>query len=136
MSNVAYTLSINAGTGGRSGIRMGSDVRIGPITTIKDGVTTTRVDYRQVGTNIDCSVAIIDDTRFSLNINIEDSSVATPAQAAGVPARTAGDSASFRHFSTSENVLLKDGQTTEFTVASDKFTGEVIKADVTLTVVK
>jgi type II secretory pathway component GspD/PulD (secretin) len=115
---------------------MGVEVPTGSVTTTKDGVTTTRVDYRQIGTNIDCIGTIIDETRFGLSINIEDSSVSPPSPSAGAAARTTPDSASFRHFSASENVILKDGQTSEFTVATDKFTGEVIKADVTLTVVK
>jgi hypothetical protein len=32
--------------------------------------------------------------------------------------------------------MLKDGQTAQFTTATDKVSGDVIKVDVTLTVVK
>jgi hypothetical protein len=33
-------------------------------------------------------------------------------------------------------VILKDGQSSEFTAAADRITGEIIKIDITVTVVK
>jgi hypothetical protein len=33
-------------------------------------------------------------------------------------------------------IVLKDGQSEQFATATDKFTGEVVKMDATLTVVK
>ena len=141
VSSVPYTLSVNAGGNNRSSLRMGADVPTGTSTVTKDGATTTRVDYKQVGTNIDCTGSIVDETRFGLFINIEDSSVYPSGQGtalpnSGPPPSRVGGELSFRHFGASENVILKDGQSSEFTVATDKFTGEVIKAEVTLTVVK
>jgi hypothetical protein len=86
------------------------------------------------------SPRILVDGRYSLTISIEDTSVYPNSQGAGFPS-PAGlppdlSKVAFRHFSTTENVILRDGQSSEFTVATDKFTGEVVKADVTLTVVK
>ena len=146
VSSVPYMLSVNAAVNvdgrNRSSLRMGSDVPIGTYTTnSKEGVPTSSVQYKSVGTNIDCTGSIIDDVRYGLSINIEDSSVYPTGQGTALPnsgslPRGVGDALSFRHFSASENVILRDGQSSEFTVATDKFTGEVIKADVTLTVVK
>ena len=42
----------------------------------------------------------------------------------------------FRSFKLSNTLLLKDGQSTQLTSASDKVSGEVLRVDVTLTVVK
>jgi hypothetical protein len=43
---------------------------------------------------------------------------------------------SFRSFRASDSLVLKDGQTAQFTTAVDKVSGEIVKVDVTLTVVK
>jgi hypothetical protein len=43
---------------------------------------------------------------------------------------------SFRSFQTSNALILKDGQSSEFTAAADRITGDVTKVVVTVTVVK
>jgi hypothetical protein len=91
--------------------------------------------YRDLGTNIDCRAQRLDNNRFALTVTIEDTSVIvdelrpenTP-KAPGVPA--------FRSFKATNATVLRDGQSTQFTAATDKVSGEVIKAEVTLTVVK
>jgi hypothetical protein len=88
-------------------------------------------NYHDVGTNIDCRVTNLDTGRYSVTVTIEDSSVYRDdpsSKATGVPA--------FRSFRTLNSLILRDGQTTEFTAAADKVSGEVIRAEVTLTVVK
>lgn len=93
------------------------------------------VQYKSIGTNIDCSARSTDDGRFRLDISIEDSSVYTEGQSAqGVPKFS--DIPSFRSFQTSNALILKDGQSTEFTAAADRITGDVTKVVVTVTVVK
>jgi hypothetical protein len=42
----------------------------------------------------------------------------------------------FRSFTSSFNLLLKDGQTAQHTAATDPISGEVIRVDVTLNVLK
>lgn len=49
---------------------------------------------------------------------------------------TLKDIPTFRTFTSSQTLILKDGQTTQFTTATDRVSGEVTKVDVTLTVVK
>jgi predicted small secreted protein len=46
------------------------------------------------------------------------------------------DAPAFRSFKGVNTVLLKDGQTRQYTVATDRVTGEVLKVDVTLKVLK
>ena len=93
------------------------------------------VQYKSIGTNIDCSARSTDDGRFRLDISIEDSSVYAEGQSAqGVPKFS--DIPSFRSFQTSNALILKDGQSTEFTAAADRITGDVTKVVVTVTVVK
>ena len=89
--------------------------------------------YKDVGTNIDCGVGAIDNGRFRMSVTIEDTSVIGDEVTAqgfvkGSPA--------FRSFRITESMVLKDGQSAQFTSATDKVTGEVVKADVTLNVIK
>ena len=42
----------------------------------------------------------------------------------------------FKSFLSTNTVILKDGQTMQYTTATDKVTGEVTKVDVSVTVLK
>lgn len=120
----------------RTSVRMGVDVPIGTVTsTSPQGVSTTRPEYRSVGTNIDCGGISTDDGRFKLALSITDSSIFTTDQNPRVMPRVA-DASAFRTFSTSNTITVKEGQTLQFAMATDKITAEVLKVDVTLTVLK
>jgi hypothetical protein len=64
-------------------------------------------------------------------VSIDDSSV-YPDDTAG----SAKGNPSFRSFRASNSMVLKNGETGQFTSATDKVTGETVRVDVTLTVVK
>jgi len=138
ISSMPYTLSVNSDRG-QANLRMGAQVPIVTALT-PDAKSATgiaplqQVNYKDVGTNIDCTAYPIDaDGRYKLGLTIEDSSVYTQE---GQNAMRPGDHPSFRSFRSTNTLLLKDGQTTQFTTATDKVSGDVIKAEVTLTVVK
>jgi hypothetical protein len=90
---------------------------------------------RDVGTNIDCSAISLDSGRYAVTVTIEDSSISEDSQRNSDGSKTEA-TRSVRTFRTSNALVLRDGQSTEFTAATDKVTGEVIKAAVTLTVIK
>ena len=94
--------------------------------------------YRDVGTNIDCLARDLDGGRFGVTVTIEDSSLYEDSQRTGDGAKVqkVEGVSSVRTFRTTNQLVLRDGQSTEFTAATDKVTGEVIKAAVTLTVMK
>ena len=138
LSSLPYTLSVNAGSrgdapNGRQGAGHDDHVReiagrrraeVGPI------------QYQDVGTSIDCSVSTAqDDGRFELEITIDDSSVYGDAPTTTDNKPAAGNP-SFRSFRASDSMVLRDGQTSQFTTATDKVSGEIVKVDVTLNVVK
>jgi hypothetical protein len=136
VSSLPYSLSVNPDSR-KTSLRMGSEV---PISTTIQPVAPARGEkpaspissftYRSIGTNIDCS-AIAAGNQFRLTLEIEDSSVYPddqPRALKGVPM--------FRSFKLSNTLLLRDGQSTQLTSAADKVSGEVLKVDVTLTVVK
>jgi Flp pilus assembly secretin CpaC len=131
ISSMPYNLSVITGRG--ANLRMGTKI---PITMLmmsnvpKDAPAGGPVQYQDVGTNIDCTATALEDGRFSLHLTIEDSSVYPDEQSAskGNP--------SFRSFRASNAMVLKNGETGTFTTATEKVTGETVKVDVTLTVVK
>ena len=137
ISSMPYALTLNAGN--RSTLRMGTQVPVMMVSPapaqVVDGKTIPQVgpiQYQDVGTNIDCFTTALDDGRFLLNITIDDSSVYPDEQAPG----GAKGNPSFRSFRASNSMVLKNGETGQFTTATDKVSGEIVKVDVTLTVMK
>jgi len=138
VSSLPYTLSVNAGY--RANLRMGAKVPVMQMAaSIIDGKQMSAagpVSYQDVGTNIDCSVSPAqDDGRFRLEITIDDSSVYGDGLVAG-DNKPAPGNPTFRSFRASDSMVLRDGQTVQFTTATDKVSGEIVKVDVTLTVVR
>jgi hypothetical protein len=129
VSSMPYTMSVTANNA-RVSLRMGSQIPV-PTTSYQGAGNSTPVtsyNYHNVGTNIDCSATTTDDGRYSVFVGIEDSSVVERRANDAIP--------TLRNFSTQNTVVLRDGQTMQFTAAADKTTGEVVKVDVTLTVEK
>jgi type II secretory pathway component GspD/PulD (secretin) len=135
ISSMPYLLTMNVGQ--RSNLRMGTQVPVS-VTTIDSKTTDGKsipppgaIQYRDVGTNIDCSAQSLDDGRFQMGITVDDSSVYGDDQA-GTPK----GNPSFRSFRTVNSMVLKNGETFQFTAATDKVTGETVRIEVTLTVLK
>jgi len=148
VSSLPFSLYASAGPSQRNSVqmRMGIDVPVGTSTTTETrtvpsgqstnstGATSSKVEYRNIGTNIDTYVLRIDETRFSVYVNVNDSSIYT-ADGDAKNLKIA-DAAAFRTFSTSNTVTLRDGQTVQFGMGTDKVSGEVLKIEVTVTVIK
>jgi hypothetical protein len=136
IGSVPYTLSVNA-DGRPTRLRMGVEVPIQVAS--KDNVIQT--NYRNVGNNLDCNAEQLDfEERFCVMCTFEHSSVySADGRGAGsaVGDVTLGNSMpAFRNFRSEANVVLRDGQTAQYTVATDPVSGEVLRIDVTLTVLR
>jgi hypothetical protein len=142
ISSMPYVLGVLAsgwGAGPKTTLRMGVEV---PVTTTVfggDGKTTpvSSYSYRGVGTNIDCG-ATFDEAIpgiFQLALTVSDSSLGLDAPKSG-GGGVARDVPSFRNFNSSFTALLRDGQTMQYTSATDPVSGEVMKIDVTAAVMK
>jgi len=126
-------------------VRMGVEVPV-PVTTMAPNPSTvpmTSFQYRNVGTNIDCrALEGMGNGYFQLQLKVENSSVFTDGEGGSGRASTeAGgrlvrDAPLFRTFSISLNPVLRDGQSVQTVASTDPVTGEVVKIDVTLNVVK
>ncbi len=146
ISSLPYTLSVNTthtGEGkpdpaGRANLRMGAKIPVMMMMMATPPPDSKApqvgpVQYQDVGTNIDCNVWPLEDGRFRAEITIDDTSVYTDDKESG-PGMKANPS--FRSFRVNDSMILKDGGTAQFTTATDKVSGEIVKVDVTLTVVK
>ena len=143
VANVPYTVLVTT-DGKHVRLRMGVEV---PITVAAFGKPdapsnpVTSFQYKNVGTNIDCRVEDrMGDGLFQLILGVESSSIYTTSEG-----RTPGglvetglvpDRPLFRTFNVSLNPTLRDGQTVQAVASTDPVTGEVVKIDVTLNVVK
>ena len=130
-ASLPFVLWVN--TGDSANIQMGSDVPVPQMTfgSMKEGVPTptTSYSYRTLGTNITCSAKALGDGLFRLSLDVNDSQVFRQSTT-GVPGPV------FQNFRSTNSPILRDGGTVQFAVATDKTTGEVVKLDVTLNLVK
>jgi hypothetical protein len=129
-----YSLVVNAGDReNRVALRMGVSV---PIATMgKDGPIVTVHD---IGTNMDCSATPADAGRFRITLAVNHSSVYEGDDRhlqSAVP-RAGSSGQLVRSFTSSFSLLLRNGETGQSIAATDPVTGEVMKIDVQLTVVK
>jgi hypothetical protein len=123
ISALPYELAVTANDSNMVSLRMGSQV---PVPAGRDGAHT----FLQIGTTIDARATSTDDGRFKVEVSIEDTSLidrrSAEAQLTTVP--------TLRTFHTRNSVVLRDGQSVQFTAATDKTSGEVTRVEVTMMV--
>ena len=137
ITSLPYTISTALGRNAR--LRIGADAPYSSTrTTAKpspDGQPASppvSFSYRTVGTAIDCTPTPSGDGRFRLDLTISHDSISYSGD--GTPSPQGAPV--FPTFSATNTLVLKDGETGQLTVAADPMTGDVIRVDVTLTVVK
>jgi hypothetical protein len=136
ISSMPYTFMAIAGeekVGRTYSTSLRTGVRIPIETDGKDQKTT----YMDVGSNIDCDVHTEGDGRFHVFV-IFDRSALYPnkssegerlvAEPNGLPL--------IRQFRTAENLILKDGQTSENLLSTDPLNGHTLRVSVTINVQK
>jgi len=140
VSSLPYTVLVNANDKGpQAAVRMGLRVPV-EIGVGTDGANK-QYQYQDIGTNLDGRADSTEDGRFNLRLNVEKSSLYTPV-AGDKPGTVAGNPMIIpghfiiQSFRSQVNLLLRDGQTMQATVASDPVTGHVLKLEVTLNMVK
>ena len=129
-ASLPFVMWVNTGRDG-GGIRMSSEVPVPTTTVSATGEKSMSYTYRNLGTNIDCSASALGDGTYRLMLSVEDSQVFR-----GTATQVDGPRASFQNFRATNQPILRDGQSVQFAVATDKASGEVVKLDVTLNVVK
>ncbi len=132
VSSLPYSLLVNAvepnGKPIQKELKMGIQV---PVTVIVRDAPT--VAFKDAGSKIPCSATSLGGGRYRLQLDIDQSGVLDPSR------RTADSAVSgpvLRQFADSVDIIMRDGQTMQTSSAADPVTGEVLKIDVTLAVVK
>lgn len=133
ISSLPYTLWVTANDKRMTSVRMGVEVPVQTTTSSKDGVESQQYTYRSVGTNVDCQATRQADGLFNLEIKLNDSSLGFDAKESGQPLKGIP---AFRNFTSNFSIVLKDGQTAQYASATDPVSGETLKIDVTINVLK
>lgn len=133
VASLPYTLYVTANDQQlrNTSLRVGSQVPIANTRVAgKDDPPPPAYSYRDIGMQIDSGATTVADGRYHVRIVLNDSSVHGDMKEARANLPV------FRSFSASFALILRDGQTATYTSATDPLTGEMLKVDVTLTVLK
>ena len=126
ISSMPYLLWLTTNEG-RTSLRMGVQISV--------PAGGTNYNLRDIGTNIDCSATTGNEVGvYRLNLTVSDSGISATdnQQQAADPSRPPV----FRTFTSTFYILLRDGQTGLYTSATDPVSGEVLKIEATLNVLK
>jgi hypothetical protein len=126
ISSLPYVLWVTANDRKITNLRMGVEVPL---------PSGGNLHYRNVGTNIDCSATSVEGA-FNLSVTLSDSSIHLDRKQSGQSSPGVSDAPAFRTFTSNFSILLRDGQTAQYTSATDPVSGEVMRVDVTLNVLK
>jgi hypothetical protein len=135
ISSMPYTFTVisDEKVGGHYSTSLRTGVRVPIETEGKDQKTT----YMDIGSNIDCGIQSEDEGRFHLYL-IFDRSALYPNKTSEGERLVAnpGGQPVVRQFRTSENLILKDGQTSENLLSTDPLNGHTFRVSVTINVQK
>lgn len=138
LGSLPYTFNVTV-EGRPVRVRMGVETPVAVATSSDPGKpATTSFQYKNVGTNIDCSAREVGgDGRYQLMLTVENSSsVAGGAESSGLSEAKTATAPLFRTFNANLDPVLRDGQSVQAIASTDPVTGEVVRIDVTLNVVK
>ncbi len=134
LSSLPYALFLKADESSRFVGRVRMGVRV-PIWT---GGKDSAIQYQDVGSNLDCSAQAAEDGKYMLDLSLERSSIYP--NSSEYPAASKPDEQPHqplvRQFRANLALMLRDGQTTQNTIATDPLNGHIVKVEVTLNVVK
>jgi hypothetical protein len=135
LSSVPYLMWVTANDGSFTRLRLGVKIPL----YAGSGATAT-YNYQDVGTNIDCTASTSPDGMYKVTLTVNDSTVYFPDRDrpnAGIPPPVSDTAPpAIRSFTSTFSILLRDGQSGQYTTATDQVSGEVLKIDATLNVLK
>ena len=114
-------------------------------TTLRTGVRVPieldskeqKITYLDIGSNIDCGIRTEEDGRFHLYLTFDRSALYPNKSTEGEKlVANPGGQPLVRQFRASENLILKDGQTSESLLSTDPHSGHTLRVSVTINVQK
>ena len=136
ISSLPYVLGV-VSNGTKTSLRVGTQLPIASTMFGPGNQPSMSYSYKDLGTNIDCQAQDTASGTYNLAITISDSSVQLESlEGSATKKATVSDVPAFRAFNATFSMLLRDGQTMQYASATDSVSGEVVKIDVTLNVLK
>ncbi|HUC53111.1 MAG TPA: hypothetical protein VMR90_03650 [Candidatus Cybelea sp.] len=128
-----FTVITDEKIGGNYSTSLRTGIRVPIETEGKDQKTT----YLDIGSNIDCGIRTEDDGRYHVYL-IFDRSTLYPNKSTEGERLVAnpGGQPVIRQFRTSENLILKDAQTSETLLSTDPLNGHALRVSVNINVEK
>lgn len=123
VSRLPYVLSFTPARGVQSSLSLDAHVPL----------RESRRSHRSVGTRIGAFARGAGDGRYAVTVDIEESSVLDDGETSMEAIMLPG-AAVFGSFTSSNTLVLRDGQSHSYAAAVDRVTGETVRVDVTLTV--
>ena len=135
ISSLPFSLSMSSARGSKANVRMGGNVPVPtnvftPVQGDSKPAPLTSYTFQNVGTNIDVVAGETVAGRIGLNVTISETTL-KPADSGSqfnVP--------STNNYQSSNTVFVRDGEIAQFTAATDRISGEVVRIEVTARVVK
>jgi hypothetical protein len=133
LSSMPYTFTVISEKGHEYGTSLRTGIRVPIELESKDQKTT----YLDIGTNIDCVIKGEDEGLFHLALIFDRSTVYPNKSGEGEKlVANPGGQPLIRTFRANENIILKDGQTSENLLSTDPLTGHTLRVAVTINVQK
>lgn len=144
ISSLPYVLHVLASEGDFVSRQMSTLLRTGfrvPMSTGSSKDNTSTYQLIDVGTNIDASARSLGDGRYKLHLTVDRSTVVPTGgedkSAQGMANQELRDAVPLiRQFRNSFELLMREAQTVQATVASDPANGHILMMDVTINVEK
>ena len=135
IANLPFTVMVLPNmTQGRMGeatnLQTGAEVPVSTTTMSPGKDPVASYQYRSVGTSLSMNAGNAGNGQFAISLTVSDSQIMSdvPDGAIRLPR--------FVSFTTQNRLLLRDGQAIQFVAATDKISGDVIRIDVSLNVIK
>ena len=129
----AFTVVADEKMGGNYSTSLRTGIRVPIETEGKDQKTT----YMDIGSNIDCGIRTEEEGRYHLYLIFDRSALYPNKSSEGERlVVNPGGQPVVRQFRTSENLILKDGQTSENLLSTDPLNGHTLRVSVTINVQK
>ena len=135
VSSLPYNFSVLVDD--RPSGRYSANLRTGVRVPVEVDGKDQKISYIDIGTNIDCGIHEEEDGKFRVLVNFERSALFPNKTEDGERLVTPSNGQPLvRQLRLSNELLLKDGQTSDMILSTDPLTGRVLRASVTINVVK
>ena len=116
--------------GEATSLQTGAEVPVSTTTMSAGKEPVASYQYRSVGTHLSVQAGNAGNGQFTIQLTVSDSQIMSdpPDAAIRLPR--------FGSFTSQNRLLLRDGQSVQYVAASDKISGDVIRLDVTMNVIK